>query len=136
MYSTRLYDHLATSSSPVSIEPDYAALRAVQRAQKRAIRLEERTKRRDVLVLLSFFIVAAFVALTVLNPTKSAVAESRDMQCALATYHVNSGDTLWSIAAQHPHADLSTHETVHWIMDVNDLSTSVLTPGQVILVSQ
>ncbi len=136
MYSTRLYDHLATSGNPVSIEPDYATLRAGQRAQKRAARLEERTKRRDAIVLLSFFIVAAFVALTVLNPTKSAVAESQDVEHALATYHVNSGDTLWSIAAQHPHADLSTHENVHWIMDVNGLSTSALIPGQIILVSE
>ena len=45
---------------------------------------------------------------------------------------VQSGDTLWSIGAEHCGQGLSVAESVHWIVDRNDLSSSLIVPGQII----
>lgn len=45
---------------------------------------------------------------------------------------VQAGDTLWSIGAEHCGQGLSVAESVHWIVDHNDLSSSLIVPGQII----
>ena len=46
-------------------------------------------------------------------------------------YAVQSGDTLWSIAAAHTDGD--PRELVAQVRELNDLSTTLLQPGQTLL---
>ena len=48
--------------------------------------------------------------------------------------NVMSGDSLWSIASKYPIDGASTQEVVSSIVEVNDLSTTNLYPGQHIVV--
>ncbi len=45
---------------------------------------------------------------------------------------VSQGDTLWSIAAEHPIEGMTTQQCVRWISSTNDLDGCVLVPGQAI----
>lgn len=47
---------------------------------------------------------------------------------------VRNGDTLWQIAAQHRGADTDTRRMIDRIRDINDLSSAVVKPGQVLKV--
>lgn len=47
---------------------------------------------------------------------------------------VRDGDTLWQIAVRHRGAHSDTRRMVDRIRDINDLSTAVLRPGQVLKV--
>ena len=42
------------------------------------------------------------------------------------------GDTLWSMAEDHPIDGLTTQQCVRWVIDRNGLDDAVLTPGQVL----
>ena len=45
---------------------------------------------------------------------------------------VQDGDTLWSIGSQHCSGGLSVTDCVKWIVDHNDLGSSLIVPGQII----
>ncbi len=52
----------------------------------------------------------------------------------LVRVKVTAGDTLWSLARRHGHPQQYLPETIHEIRQSNRLSSSVLTPGQEIVV--
>ncbi|MCR5393034.1 MAG: LysM peptidoglycan-binding domain-containing protein [Olsenella sp.] len=45
---------------------------------------------------------------------------------------VESGDSIWGLASEHPVDGYSTSELVQWITEKNSLSSSNLVPGQAI----
>jgi LysM repeat protein len=47
---------------------------------------------------------------------------------------VQSGDSLWTVAAAHPVAGMSTAQVADLLATSNDLSGQLVRPGQVILV--
>lgn len=49
---------------------------------------------------------------------------------------VEPGDSLWSLAREHPIAGLSTNEVVSRIRELNDLDGSLLRPGEQLMVPQ
>jgi LysM repeat protein len=51
-----------------------------------------------------------------------------------ADYWVNSGDTLWSIAEQVAPEDTDVRAVVAEIRNLNDLESSLIYPGQSLLV--
>ncbi len=135
MYSTRLYSPAVKNESKIQDNACYAWLRADQRASRRAVALQVRSKRRDAAILFAFLI-TLFVALVfVFNPAPSAIADSQQSLEQCQPYQIASGDTLWSIASDHPMHGLSTQDNVHWLMELNGLTSANLVVGQVILVS-
>ena len=60
------------------------------------------------------------------------VAGASSTKAAVSHYVVHSGDTLWAIAAQEaPNAD--QRDYVSKLVDLNQLTSSVLVPGQRLL---
>jgi hypothetical protein len=53
---------------------------------------------------------------------------------ATETVRISSGDTLWSIASEHPVTGLDTAGTVDLIGEINDLDGSELVAGDTVLV--
>lgn len=53
---------------------------------------------------------------------------------ASETVEVEPGDSLWSLAEEHEVDGLSTQQVSDYIAEVNDLESSMLRPGQEILV--
>ncbi len=47
---------------------------------------------------------------------------------------VRDGDTLWQIARRHGSSDVDTRRTVDRIREMNELTTAVVRPGQVLKV--
>lgn len=87
-------------------------------------------QRRDSMICIAFFcIIVLGVALTmpfVAQGQTSHVEQSSQFVC------VQAGDTLWSIGAEYCGQGLSVAESVHWIVDHNGLSSSLIVPGQII----
>lgn len=85
-----------------------------------------------------FFI--AVIALIALSFTFfNSIASRRAFDIASAStsqtvISVQSGDTLWDIAEEHPVSDLSTSDTVALIRSWNNLSSSELSIGMDLLV--
>lgn len=53
-----------------------------------------------------------------------------------STVTVSTGDSLWKIAESHPIDGLSTSQTKDWLIQRNALSSSTITPGQVLVVAE
>ncbi len=69
----------------------------------------------------------------------SNAAVSARLSTALSTIPsqevvVEAGDSVWGLAAQHQVDGYSTSELAKWISEKNSLESSVLQPGQVIMV--
>ena len=85
-------------------------------------------------------LIAAFLALSicVVSMIASHIYESK-LSSDLASvpgveYTVASGDSLWVIAANHPIEGHTTSDVVTWILERNELETSLIIPGQELLV--
>ena len=59
-----------------------------------------------------------------------AVGDGGDIATVMVA--VEEGDTLWSMAEDHPIDGLTTQQCVRWVIDRNGLDGAVLTPGQVL----
>lgn len=59
-----------------------------------------------------------------------AVGDGGDIATVMVA--VEEGDTLWSMAEDHPIDGLTTQQCVRWVIDRNGLDDAVLTPGQVL----
>ena len=87
-------------------------------------------QRRDSMICIAFFCV--IVLGVVLAMPFVAQGQTSHAEQTSQLVCVQSGDTLWSIGAEHCGQGLSVAESVHWIVDRNDLSSSLIVPGQII----
>ena len=87
-------------------------------------------QRRDSMICIAFFCV--IVLGVVLAMPFVAQGQTSHAERTSQFVCVQSGDTLWSIGAEHCGQGLSVAESVHWIVDRNDLSSSLIVPGQII----
>lgn len=59
-------------------------------------------------------------------------------QIDVSDYHeitISEGDTLWELAVKYEgHHQMSEHEFVNWVSNVNGIEKSHITPGQQILI--
>lgn len=87
-------------------------------------------QRRDSMICIAFFCV--IVLGVVLAMPFVAQGQTSHAERTSQLVCVQAGDTLWSIGAEHCGQGLSVAESVHWIVDHNDLSSSLIVPGQII----
>ena len=87
-------------------------------------------QRRDSMICIAFFCI--IVLGVVLAMPFVAQGQTSHTERTSQFVCVQSGDTLWSIGAEHCGQGLSVAESVHWIVDRNDLSSSLIAPGQII----
>lgn len=83
-----------------------------------------------VLVIGVALMFAAFVG----EGAHEAIASRRISSMPTETISVYPGETLWGVAQDHPVDGVSTKELVEWLEWRNDLSSSLLTPGQTLLI--
>lgn len=87
-------------------------------------------QRRDSMICIAFFCI--IVLGVVLAMPFVAQGQTSHTERTSQFVCVQAGDTLWSIGAEHCGQGLSVAESVHWIVDRNDLSSSLIVPGQII----
>lgn len=131
MYSARLYSEIAPTR-PTAATPSYAAMRACQRAQNRDAAMRKTARLRTYALLFVCLIVLAMPMFMSATHAKGQLVDPNPM--LMESYLVAPGDTLWDIASCHPIEGLSIQESVYWLMDQNDLSDALLTPGQIVVV--
>ncbi|MFO7299974.1 MAG: LysM peptidoglycan-binding domain-containing protein [Actinomycetes bacterium] len=97
-------------------------------------RKEEKMVRIDQLsVRLSLLLVAVVTAFLLIG---GADAGAETPGLPPITHVVESGDTLWSIAAAHTEPGADVRVTIDEIMEASGLATSTIHPGQVLLIPQ
>lgn len=101
----------------------YATLPAMIR-QRRA---RQRARRRTVLVTFA-------LVLGLLGPLAAYVAASSGVQPEPLRVTVRLGDTLWDLAERHAAPGTDLREAVFAIKRANGLRTSILQPGQVLVI--
>lgn len=131
MYSARLYTEI-TPTRPAATTPSYAAMRACQRAQNRDAAMRKTARLRTYVLLIVCLIVLAIPMFMSTTHAKGRLAGLSPM--SMESYLVAPGDTLWDIASSHPIEGLSIQEGVYWLMNQNNLSDALLTPGQIVVV--
>lgn len=87
-------------------------------------------RRRSVRYLVPPKVVAVLLAIAVSSVLMTSV--QADQPVAVTSYTVETGDTIWNIAATVEGADV--RETVATIRDLNGLSGSTIHPGQILSV--
>jgi LysM repeat protein len=87
-----------------------------------------RLTRRGRLALLALFVMAAFVALTVLGGQSAATGEP-GVPVETRTVMVGEGDTLWAIASDVAESG-EVREMIHRIQELNALTSASLSRGQ------
>ena len=93
--------------------------------------------RREAVTVVVCTLMVAFGLLAAFMASKASV--SARLSTALSTIPsqevvVEAGDSVWGLAAQHQVDGYSTSELARWISEKNSLGSSVLQPGQVIMV--
>lgn len=131
MYSARLYTEIAPTRSAATT-PSYAAMRACQRAQNRDAAMRKAARLRTYALLFVCLIVLAIPMFMSATHAEGQLAGLSPMP--MESYLVAPGDTLWDIAICHPIEGLSIQENVYWLMNQNNLSDALLTPGQIVVV--
>lgn len=85
--------------------------------------------------LLAFMAIVAVLVASFAMFVSSDASFSHALQGTdLVEVSVEDGDSLWSIASEHPVEGLSTQEAVDAIMRWNELDVAGLRPGQTLLV--
>ncbi len=97
------------------------------------IRCTGRTDRERRLSRLEWAILA-LTALALAAAALSAAPSSPTSGLPTTTVRVRSGDTLWSIASEHPVAGLETARTADLIAEMNNFEGAALREGSAILV--
>jgi LysM repeat protein len=75
------------------------------------------------------FLLLALVAVLFLSSTRVSAGEP----LVTTEYTVVTGDTLWEIAATVTEAGESIHRTIDTVREINHLESSMLMPGQKLL---
>lgn len=140
-FGTSAYDYSlyagTTSSMRVvaSAQASEGAVRSALRAEARRRNANAKaTARRDVILLAFLLVFCVGGLLLVWQPQADAAPVRGEAAFELVT--VGEGDTLWAISERYPVRGLSTQENVRWIMQHNEMTSSVLRPGQVIEVQR
>lgn len=87
------------------------------------------TSARNLPGRLAILLIALVAALLVLGGTGSASEPSITME-----HRVSAGDTLWTIAQGFTSPGEDVRSSVALLRDMNDLESSALVPGQVLLI--
>jgi len=77
-------------------------------------------------------IISTFVAALVLLLASSVMAAGPEPETA--NYRVRSGDTLWAVAEVVADDDADIRDVIAQIRDLNELDSSLIAPGQTLLV--
>lgn len=140
-FGTSAYDYSlyagTTSSMRVvsSAQASEGAVRSALRAEARRRSAHAKAKARRDVILLAFLLVFCIAGLLLVwQPQAGAAPVQGETAFELVT--VGEGDTLWAISERYPVQGLSTRENVRWIMEHNEMSSSILRPGQVIEVQR
>ena len=89
-----------------------------------------RVQRRDSMLCIA--ISTAFLLMVLLSLPFASHGEAQSAMEKTSYVAVHEGDTLWSISVSHPTAGRTTAENLQWIVECNNLSSYVITPGQII----
>jgi len=81
-------------------------------------------------------IISTCVLALVLLLATTVSAGSGSASAVPAEYRVEAGDTLWEIAAERTSRGGDVRSTVASITDLNDLTSSLIRPGQLLLVPE
>lgn len=88
--------------------------------------------------MLRVFIASCIVFLVSLGfvITHAGVLETNSSLSNSATeiVRVHSGDTIWSIAENHPIDNVTTNDVADYIIEINELDGGLIHPGQTICV--
>lgn len=109
----------------------YDAQYGARKKQEREARNAECARKARVLRMQVVGVVICILAFAAMGFT---VLPHHHSSTPLTTISVVPGDTLWSIALDHPVDSLTTGETVNLIREVNDITTSTLQAGDEIQV--
>ena len=104
------------------------------RVSELAPRQVSRPEAATAIVSILFCLVLVFAAwgFSHVEAAQAYAAATSDVQEKLMT--VAAGDTLLGISGNHPIDNLDARQTAHWISERNGLDTSMLTPGQQLVV--
>lgn len=91
-----------------------------------------RTRRERQTNAIEHAVVAAAVVVLVLSVLSSGTTRPSSVQTQLVT--LESGDTLWALAASHPVRGLDTAQTAELIAELNGLTAGSLRQGSGVLV--
>ena len=92
-------------------------------------------RKRNKLTLMPMIALAA-LSLTVSLPTLSGMRLYAASAQRYTNVTVQSGQTLWSIAAAHTDASADVQETIDRITEANKLSVATIQPGQHLRIPQ
>lgn len=86
----------------------------------------------------ALFVASVLLVLACAIPLGAQAISARLGAAATPSVQVNvePGDSLWSLAREHPIPGLSTNEVVSRIRELNDLDSSLLRPGEQLMVPQ
>lgn len=141
-------DRIYSTEGSSALVPSYPTLTLIEGGAARSIQREAprsreenvgraRISRIDALTV-AVCTLMVFAALLAALFVSRAVTSSR-FDAALASIPaqevvVETGDSVWGLAAQYPVKGYSTSELAKWITEKNSLGTSALQPGQVLMV--
>lgn len=90
------------------------------------------TAKRQLFVRLTVFIMAVVVVLLLIG----GAAEAESPPAPTIEYVVSDGDTLWAIASAHADQSEDVRRLIAEIRSVSGLQSSVIFPGQILLIPQ
>lgn len=96
--------------------------------KKRQAAKKQLMKERMIFVTVCVLLVCMCLSYFAIRP------ESRETYADCPAYAVTYGDTLWSIANEYKSDDMSTGEFVYMIKKVNNLATSEISAGDVLVI--
>ena len=90
-------------------------------------------------LVVAAFCVVCFIAVLgtslCADALRSSGAQSALNSSETTVVRVHSGDTLWTIAEEHPVRGVPTRQVVDWIEEQNGLESATLAPGQSLVVA-
>lgn len=131
-----MYEHPSRNSAQLRlVSSDKQIVSPVSQKKGRKFVTEARqANRTGMLSLLGMFVIFCLASVLIYGK-EGAVNEHFALASVQTEYiTINEGDSLWSIASSRPIHGLSTQDEVRWLVEHNDLDTSALIPGQILMV--